>query len=546
MAIIGIDVGGTHTDGVLIGNNEILKKSKIITNHNSLADTITETIEILTENVIHRDIERITLSSTLTTNLILEKKLPKTGLIISGGPGIDINAYKKDEFSFIVDGAIDHRGRVLKRINLFEIEFIIDELLMHNIETVAVCSKFSIRNPKHEILIKERLESKFNNVTMGHTLSGNLNFPRRINTAYLNAATFSQNRLFINSIIKFLENYNFNCSVFILKADGGTISTEEAYNKPIYTVLSGSAAGVMGIMSLLHIKDESAVVIDIGGTSSDFTFFYNGEPLFEPDGIKIGEQLTLIRAIYSHSLGIGGDSFVRVENGKIKIGPERKDVAIAFGGKFLTTTDVVFFYENIDNEFAGKIREEMENIARKLNVTADEVCETVLKSFAGSIDEFLNNLLDDINGKPIYTIKELVGYKEFKPEKIYLMGAPAENFKKFLSKKLKYFIEVVPESDVVNAIGSAVSNPTEEVNLFADTSVGRVTIPETEYFEKIEPDFSIDDCYDILNEHFQNKNYEITEKAVFNIISGFYRAGKTIRMKAQVKPGVEVFMRNRR
>ncbi len=543
MVIIGIDVGGTHTDGVVIKNREIIKSAKTVTNHENLVESIIELIELLTENMPHSLVDRITLSSTLTTNLILENQLPKTGLIISGGPGVDINNFKKDEFTYIVDGAIDHRGRVLKRINLMELEFIIDDLLCNDIETVAVCSKFSVRNPLHETLIKERLGNKFENVTMGHTLSGNLNFPRRINTAYLNAATFKKNVSFIKSILGFLNSCNFNCPVFILKADGGTISTDEAYHKPIYTVLSGAAAGVMGVMSLMSIEDESIAVLDIGGTSSDFTFFYHGEPLFEPDGIKIGEQLTLIRAMYSYSLGLGGDSFVRVENKEIKIGPERRDVAIAFGGKYLTTTDIVIFSENIDNPNFNKIQSSIEKTAEQLNISVSEFCEKVLSLFARKIKNFLDNLLENINSKPIYTIKELVGFKDFKPEKLYLMGTPAANFKKFLSNYLDFEIKIVPEANVVNAVGAAVSKPTEEINLFADTSVGRMTVPETDYFEKIDSDFNLDKCYNVLKEHFGSKHYEITEESVFNIISGFYRTGKTVRLKAQIKPGVEVFLK---
>ncbi len=537
---IGVDVGGTHTDGVVIKENSILKKSKVLTNHSNLEYSITKIIDILTEGIKPSDIKNITLSTTLNTNMILEKKLPPTGLILSGGPGINIENFKKGEFSYIVQGIIDHRGRVLKTVNLHELEPIIDELLTNNIDAVAVCTKFSVRNPVHEKLIKERLAAKFLNVTTGHSLSGNLNFPRRINTAFLNAALYKKNNEFIEHIISFLEKNNFSCPVYILKADGGTISTNEAKEKPIQTVHSGSAAGIIGIMSLLNIEEEGAFVIDIGGTSSDFAIFYNNEPLFEPEGIKIKDEPTLVRAIYSHSLGLGGDSSIKTISGKIEIGPEREDVAIAFGGTVLTPTDVVFYYEKIDNENMDKIENEIGKIAEKLNLSNIEVCEEILKVFSEKIQRFMNDLLEDVNSKPIYTIKELVGYKDIKISKMYLMGAPAENFKNFLSKYLDFEIDVIPEYEVVNAIGAAVSRNTKEMTLFADTSVLKVSIPEIDYFEKITDTFSKEDCYEILKEQFENKEFEITEEMIFNIISGFYRAGKTYRIKAQIKPGVEI------
>ncbi len=539
MKRIGIDVGGTHTDGVLIENNTILKKAKVITKHQNLEETIKEIVNILIADN-EKDIEKVTLSTTLTTNLILEKKLPPTGLIISGGPGISIENYKKDKYSYIVDGAIDHRGRILKDINLKDIETIIDDLLINDVNSVAICTKFSIRNPVHEKLIQERMETKFDNVTTGHSISGSLNFPRRINTAYLNAATFNKNKIFLKHLQSFFEKSNINADIFILKADGGTFNIKEAYEKPIYSILSGSAAGIIGVMSLIDIKEEAAAIIDIGGTSSDFSFFYNGEPLFEPEGIKIGNELTLVRAMYSHSIGIGGDSYVRVEDGKIKIGPERKGVAIAFGGEFLTPTDFVFYLENSRTPYFSKIEKKIKELSSKLGLNEKEFSIKVLKQFAVKLEEFLNNLIDDINNRPIYTIKEFLGYKKFNVKKLYLMGTPAKSFKKFLSSYLDYNIDVVPHYEVINAIGAAVSKKTREITLFADTSVNKLTIPEIDYTEEIDSNFSIDDCYNLLLEKLNNQEYEITENMVFNIISGFYRVGKTFRLKAQVKPGVEI------
>ncbi len=544
MARIGIDVGGTHTDGVLIEDNKVVKKAKVLTEHENLENSIKNVITLLISDDLTKNIEKITLSTTLTTNLILEGKLPKTGLIIAGGPGIALENFKKDEFTYILEGAIDHRGRVIKDINLKDIETISDNFLINDIHTVAICTKFSIRNPLHEKVIKDRIDTKFDNVTTGHSLSGNLNFPRRINTAYLNAAIYKKNKQFLDHIKNFLKEYKINCDIFILKADGGTIEISEAYEKPIYTVLSGSAAGIIGLMSVMDINNEVAAIIDIGGTSSDVSFFYNGLPLFEPEGIRIGNELTLVRAMYSHSLGIGGDSLVKFEDNEIKIGPERKGVAIAFGGKYLTPTDFVFFKEKMESPYFEKIESAILELSQKIGCSSQEVTDKVLNLFSKKLEAFLNKLIEEINNRPIYTIKEFLGYKKLNINKIYIMGAPAENFKKILSSYLNYSIEVVPHYEVINAIGTAVSKNTKEITIFADTSVNKLTIPEIDYFQEIGSNFSVDDCHEIISEKFNHQEYEIVEEMVFNIISGFYKVGKTYRLKAQIKPGVEIDLKS--
>ena len=538
MPRIGIDVGGTHTDGVLIGNNTIIKKEKVLTNHENLFESLIDVFNKLTENFPPENIKKITISSTLTTNLIIENKLPKVGLIISGGPGIKLDYFLKDENSFILDGFIDHRGRVIKDINLKDIDTIINSLIANDVHTCAVCTKFSVRNPIHEIKIKERIENFFDNVSCGHIFSGTLNFPRRINTSYLNAGVYNTNKKFLDSIVKFLQGKNINCPVFFLKADGGTFNINNAYEKPIFTVLSGQAAGVTGIMSLIDINEDCAAVIDIGGTSTDFSIFLKNSPVFEPEGIKINSFLTNVRSIYTKSIGLGGDSFIRPLNNNLKIGPERKGVAIVFGGNELTPTDVIF-YLNGDNRPEKKLKE----IADILNISIDKLCEEILKQFCKIIENEIIEIENELNSKPVYTIKEMVEFEEIKVKKIYLMGAPADSFKPYIEKYLNIPVEVVPHYEVVNAIGVAVSKATSELNLFADTVVGTISIPEYDFFEYIEKNFTLKDSYNYLEKMLQTKDFDIIEQQEFNVIKGFYTAGKTIRVKAQIKPGVEVVLK---
>ncbi len=130
------------------------------------------------------------------------------------------------------------------------------------------------------------------------------------------------------------------------------MSLEAAEEKPVETILSGPAASFMGINAMLD-TDKDAILLDIGGTTTDIFFLANGVPLFEPLGIQIGEYKTLVRAIYSVSIGLGGDSSIEIVGGKIKIGPERKGRPYAYGGPVATPTDAMLVLGLIGGDKGG-------------------------------------------------------------------------------------------------------------------------------------------------------------------------------------------------
>ena len=128
--------------------------------------------------------------------------------------------------------------------------------------------------------------------------------------------------------------------LYILKADGGTIDVEQSRHFPVQTILSGPAATIMGVLPYVPTSHDS-VSIDVGGTTTDIALFADGAPLLEPKGVQIEEHKTLIRGLLTHSIAIGGDSHVRVIDGKLVIGPERKGSAMAFDGPVPTPTDAM-------------------------------------------------------------------------------------------------------------------------------------------------------------------------------------------------------------
>jgi len=233
--IIGLDVGGTHTDVVLLDNDGLIKEIKVLTDPSDLFNSVLAGLTAITEDIDPEKIHRIVLSTTLTTNAIVQNKLPAVGMIVAGGPGIDPEFYRTNANYFAVAGCIDHRGREIEPINTDEINHIVAHLTKEGIQQVGVVGKFSVRNPSHESEISEILQKFFEKVFMGHRISGNLNFARRIATTFLNASVYPIHKEFYQAVQKSLEAKGLGLPMRLLKADGGNMKFESSIEYPAQT-----------------------------------------------------------------------------------------------------------------------------------------------------------------------------------------------------------------------------------------------------------------------------------------------------------------------
>ncbi|MCD4722268.1 MAG: hydantoinase/oxoprolinase family protein [Desulfobacula sp.] len=547
--IIGIDVGGTHTDAVLLSRNGIEKKIKVPTDSVDLFNTILSGFTQLLDNIDPKKIKRIVISTTLTTNAIVQQNMDPIGMIVSAGPGIDPKFFRTGEHYYCVAGSINHRGREKAPVNKIEIEDIARKLKKAGIEYVGVVGKFCVRNPSHEIFIKRIINKHFKKVFLGYRVSGNLNFPRRIATTHLNAAVFSLHKSFFEAVKHSLEEKGLTIPIQILKADGGTMTIESSMSFPGQTVLSGPAASIMGAIPYAP-ANQDAIVLDIGGTTTDIAFLVNKVPLFEPVGIRRGRYKSLIRSLLTDSEGIGGDSTVRVKDKELIIGPGRKGPAMAFGGPGPTPTDAMVVLGQMNEGNRQKAQEGIHLIAKELKLTDIETADQIFKKCCSIILKKTFEMIDKLNSKPVYTVHEfLEGYK-ISPEKIFLLGRPAPYFAKKIEDLYQIETVVVPHFSVANAIGAALARTTCEVSLNADTEQGIVTAHEEDFAEPISKTYSEDDlietAYTLLKEKAissgadpDNLNeVEVVEFQQFNIVRNFSPRGKIFRTKMQLKPGL--------
>lgn len=541
-------MGGTHIDGVIIKDKQVINTIKKLTNKEDLFHTIWTTLEELLRDYDKSQIKRINLSTTVSTNAIVEDKTSPVGMIIQAGPGInnDFSACKGQIQT--ISGYVDHRGIVVEDLDMVEIHRAINLFNDKGIRSTAVVSKFSTRNPHNELSIKEILEVDFDTVTMGHRMSGKLNFPRRVYTSYLNSAVHRSFTDFSTNMKKSLEKENIHPPLYILKADGGTMDIETAEERPVETVLSGPAASFMGISALLNTKDD-AILLDIGGTTTDIFFLADGVPLFEPLGAKISEYNTLVRAIYSVSIGLGGDSSIKVEDGVMQIGPKRMGKPYALGGPKPTPTDAMTYLGLMDlpnKDSKEKAKEAMEALGQELNITAQQVGEKILNTMAEIIKKKTDSLLEEINSKPVYTVKELLHGKKIQAKTINIIGGPAKVLSPILEDHYNLPTYFPKDYHVANAIGAALAKPTIEITMLADTGQGILSVAELGIYERIPKNYTLDQAKKRAIELLETSGLdmdqdkiesEITQASSFNMVDGFSTKGKNMRIKAQIKPG---------
>ena len=546
--IIGLDVGGTHTDVVLLDHNGLKKEIKVPTDTNSLFNSVLAGLDVVTEDIDPTQIKRIVLSTTLTTNAIVQKKIPPVGIIVSSGPGIKPEYFRTNSQYFVVSGSIDHRGREVEPINPDEIHEIAAQFKHEGIRIVGVVGKFSVRNPVHELQINNLLKAAFEKIFMGHRISGNLNFPRRIATTFLNASVHPIHKEFFQAVQKSLKAKGLKLPIRLLKADGGNMEFESSVEYPAQTILSGPAASVMGAVAF-GSGNEDTLVMDIGGTTTDMAILINGAPVLNPQGIELASYKTLIRSLETLSIGLGGDSTVTIVDGMLKIGPERAGPAMAYGGPLPTPTDALSILNDIGESDRERSIEGLKPLAEALNVSIEAIAANIVHTACQKIIVSAQDLIERINSKPVYTVHELQEGYRVNPKNILVLGGPAPYFAKHLEQISSFDVRVVPRWNVANAIGAALARTTCEVRFFADTERHLAEAPEENFHCDIDPNYDMDAATDQAFELLRTKaikrganpdflTMEVVEALQFNMVRGFNTTGKNIRVNVQVKPGL--------
>ena len=558
--LLGIDVGGTHTDAVAMDIEdgvEVVASCKVPTRHDDLLSSVSEALEIILTTVDKDTVTQLNLSTTLSTNAIVQGKTEDVGVIVSSGPGIDPYNFMPCRDYHVIKGSIDHRGNEVRALSSRQLAMAIDSCRDNGVRVFAAVGKFSSRNPRHENVIRRSVcnckdeahceHTDF--VTLGHQFGGALNFPRRVATAYFNSAVWRLYNQFATAVEKALVEMGLgHVKVNILKADGGTMPLTQSRKMPVQSIFSGPAASVMGIIALTDIFHDS-VILDIGGTTTDIAVFADGAPLIEREGISIGSHPTLVSALKVRSIGIGGDSAISLVGRDVHVGPNRLGPSVCFGGEKVTLTDALNYQGASEIGDVEASRSAITAYARKHSMSPGDLSAAVVDAATATICAATRGLIEEINSKPVYTIHELLDNKRVVPKKVYLMGGPALAMKKSLFQSFQLSTEVPDNYGVANAIGAALTRTTWELELFADTQRHVLFIPSISYRENVHSSYDLDDArkdavnqltmqLDSMGVFLQPEDAQITHASRFNMVEGMEQVGKNIRVKCQVRPGV--------
>lgn len=319
--VLGIDTGGTYTDGVILEREtkKIIASAKSFTTHENLIEGIRGVIQKLHYDQVDK-IDYVALSTTLATNAIVESQGCRVGLLILGyEPENDLPPCVYE----IISAEMDLSGREKTPLDEQQVRAAA-ESFRDRVDAVAISGIFSIRNPEHENRVKAIVEEILSvPVIMAHDLTGTLGVQERTNTAVLNGKLISVIAELMTAVKDAMLEKNIDAPLMIVKGDGSLMTEQVALERPIETILSGPAASIIGATYLNDI--ENGLVVDMGGTTTDVAILSNGKPWLTKEGADVGGWRTRVSAVNAYTFGLGGDSYFsrNVDTGKWEVGPRR-------------------------------------------------------------------------------------------------------------------------------------------------------------------------------------------------------------------------------
>jgi len=460
--LIGVDVGGTNTDSVLVdpstsGDIRVLAWNKEITTAEVSKGIYTGISKLLDESRIEKaDVASVTIGTTHFINAVIEQdssRLSRVAVLRLCGP------YSRKIHPFCdfpkglanllngyigyINGGYHVDGNEVQPLNEEEIVEHAEEIQARGIYSVVINGIFSSLKADQELKVKEILQKKIPGVkvVMSHTVSG-VGYIERENASILNASILKYAEKIICSFISAVFKLGLKCSISLTQNDGSVLSAAESMKLPIKTFSSGTTNSMRGASFLSNLHGKSALVIDVGGTTADVGLLLaSGFPRQSSSYSVIGGVRMNFSMPHVESMGLGGGSIVRDHDGKVSVGPDSVgadivEKAFVFGGDTLTATDVAVSLDKSRNLDIGD--------PSNVNVSKE-----LQKSYLNEIQFMLERIVDKMKTSP---------------EEIPVLVVGGGSF--IVPENLKGASKVIRPNyyNVANAIGAAMGKISSEIH----------------------------------------------------------------------------------
>jgi N-methylhydantoinase A len=396
---VGVDIGGTFTDIVLLGSNGTIHTQKISSSVDNYARAIVEGLgQVLQETrIATAALDEIRHGTTVASNAILEHKGAKVGLVTTKGfrdvleirtlrmPRLYDIAWEKPPplveryLRRVVDERVDAKGHVERALEAADAAVQVDALLSENVEAIAVCLINSFANPAHELMIKDIIRRKAPNlpVCISYEVLPEIKEYERTSTTVINAYVTPIVATYLAAMRKGLDAAGIPARLLLMQSNGGLTTDKAAIERPMNIIESGPAGGVVGAQALARVMNlDRIITFDMGGTTAKASMVEYGEVMRAHEyavgaGIMVGSRLltgagyTLkVPAIDLAEVGAGGGSHIWIDaGGALQVGPESAGavpgpVCYDTGGEVATITDanVILGYLNPAHLIGGALK----------------------------------------------------------------------------------------------------------------------------------------------------------------------------------------------
>ena len=443
---LGVDVGGTFTDLVLHDTEtDRLEFGKTPTTPANQALGVSNGINQLVErlNIPAEAIKFFIHGTTVATNTLLERKGALTALIVTEGFRDVLQIGRQDRPSLYdwrmqrppplvprrlrseVPERVLHTGDVLRPLKEGALEDVARQLKDLGVESVAVCLLHSYANPSHEQAVAAALRKALPDaaVSLSYDVIPEFREYERMSTTVINAYVAPVMGRYLGELRRSIADAGIGSEVHVMQSNGGTMSAEVATEKPVHTILSGPAAGVIGSVAIANQAGQpNSISVDMGGTSFDVSLCYKGEVRRTRDS-EIDRLPVKVPMVDIHTLGAGGGSIAWIDpGGALRVGPqsagaEPGPACYGRGGEEPTVTDA--------NLVLGRSSPES-FLAGRLALDADKARQAVHDRIAGplnmSVEEAAEGIVRVVNAGMIKGIRVVSVAKGYDPREFCLVA----------------------------------------------------------------------------------------------------------------------------